>query len=62
MGVSLVYFDRYQKGKIMAYIKRYEITCGRSTPLVEWHVMLDGKLIRECRTKREALEWLEVYN
>lgn len=46
----------------MAYIKRYEITCGRSTPIVEWHVMLDGKLLRECRTKREALGWVEVYN
>lgn len=46
----------------MAYIKRLESYNGNTTPTVEWHVMLDGKLMRECSTKREALEWLPIYN
>lgn len=46
----------------MAHIKRVENYFGRSTPIIEWHVVLGDRVIVECRTKREALEWLKVYS
>jgi len=46
----------------MAYIQRHETYCGRVNPIVEWRIVLNGRVLREFKTKREALEWLPIFN
>jgi hypothetical protein len=43
-------------------IERKESYNHRTTPLIEWRVLLNGSLIRECKTKKEALEWVRIYS
>lgn len=49
--------------KMTAYIKRRERYNHRSTPEVLWEVRLveDNRLIRECKTRKEALLWQDIY-
>jgi len=46
-------------GKATLY--RRESFNHRTTPLIEWIVKVGDQLIRSCATKREALEWLNIY-
>ncbi len=44
-----------------ASLYRKESFNHRTTPLIEWIVKVGGQTIRECNTRREALQWLEMY-
>ena len=47
------------KGKAALY--RKESYNGRTTAVVEWVVKVGDKVVRECTTKREAAQWLVIY-
>ena len=34
---------------------------GRTSPIVEWIVKVGDRTIIRCRTRYEALEWLNIY-
>jgi hypothetical protein len=44
-----------------ASLYRKESFNHRTTPLIEWIVKVGDQTIRECTTRREALEWLTTY-
>lgn len=44
-----------------ASLYRKESYNHRTTALVEWIVRVGDTIVRECRTKREALTWLDIY-
>jgi len=44
-----------------AALYRKESFNHRTTPLIEWIVKVSDQTIRECNTRREALQWLEMY-
>ncbi len=44
-----------------ATLWRSEMYCGRTTPIIEWIVKFDDRIVRYCKTRREALEWLVIY-
>lgn len=46
-------------GKATLY--RKESYNHRTTALVVWIVKFNDQIVRECTTKREALEWLNIY-
>ena len=46
-------------GKATLY--RKESFNHRTTPLIEWIVKVGEQTIRECNTRREALQWLDIY-
>ena len=46
-------------GKATLY--RKESYNHRTTAQVVWLVKFDDRIVRECTTKREALEWLNIY-
>jgi hypothetical protein len=43
-------------------IERKESYNHRTTPLVEWRVWYKGRIVRECRTRKEAQEWVKIYS
>lgn len=43
-------------------IQRKESYNHRTTPLVEWIVWYQGRIIRECKTRKEAQEWVRIYS
>lgn len=45
-----------------AALYRKESHNHRTTPLVEWIVKVGDQIIRECNTRREALQWLNIYS
>jgi hypothetical protein len=45
----------------LATLYRKETYNHRTTPLVEWVVRVGETIVMECRTKREALIWLNIY-
>jgi len=40
---------------------RKETYNHRTTALVEWIVRVGDLTIRECRTRKEAMTWLDIY-
>jgi hypothetical protein len=46
-------------GKASLY--RKESYNHRTTALVEWVVKVGDRIVRECRTKKEAIVWLNIY-
>jgi hypothetical protein len=44
-----------------AALYRKESYNHRTTPLIEWIVKVGDQTIRECNTRREALQWLDIY-
>ena len=44
-----------------ASLYRKESFNHRTTPLVEWVVKVGAQIVRECRTRKEALVWLDIY-
>jgi hypothetical protein len=46
-------------GKAALY--RKESYNHRTTALVAWIVKVGDTIVRDCNTKREALEWLNIY-
>ena len=46
-------------GKATLY--RKESYNHRTTALIEWVVKVGDITVRDCKTKREALEWLNIY-
>ena len=44
-----------------AALYRKESYNHRTTPLIEWIVRVGDTPIRACRTKSEALTWLNIY-
>lgn len=46
-------------GKAALY--RKESYNHRTTPLIEWIVKVGEQTIRECTTRKEALQWLDIY-
>ena len=47
------------QGKASLY--RKESFNGRSTALIEWIVMVGDSVMRHCRTKKDAIVWLNIY-
>lgn len=47
------------QGKAQLY--RKESYNHRTTAKVEWVVKVGEQIVRECNTKREALQWLTIY-
>jgi hypothetical protein len=47
-------------GKATLY--RSEVYCGRTTPIVEWIVKVGDRIVAQCATRREALDWLTTYS
>ena len=45
-----------------ACLYRKESYNHRTTPLIEWIVKVGEQTIRECSTRKEALQWLEIYS
>lgn len=45
-----------------AALYRKESYNHRTTPRVEWIVKVGDQIVRECRTRREALTWLNIYS
>jgi hypothetical protein len=43
-------------------IQRKETYNHRTTPLVVWLVWFQGRLIRECKTRKEAQQWVQIYS
>lgn len=43
-------------------IERKESYNHRTTPLIEWRVWFQGRIIRECKTRKEAQEWVRIYS
>jgi hypothetical protein len=43
-------------------IERKESYNHRTTPLIEWRVWFNGFVVRECRTLKEAKEWVKIYS
>ena len=46
-------------GKASLY--RKESYNGRTTAVIEWVVKVGDRTMRYCTTKREALQWLAMY-
>ena len=51
----------------MLYIQKKETFNGNTTPTIVWMLKTTDskalyKIIRECKTKREAIKLLELYN
>jgi hypothetical protein len=51
----------------MLYIQRKETFNGNTTPTIVWMLKTTDskalyKIIRECKTKKEAIKLLELYN
>ena len=44
-----------------AALYRKETYNHRTTALVEWIVRVGDLTIRECRTRKEAMTWLDIY-
>jgi hypothetical protein len=44
-----------------AALYRKESYNHRTTPLIEWVVRVGDMTVRECRTKRDAMTWLDIY-
>ena len=44
-----------------ASMYRKESYNHRTTSLVKWIVKVGEQTIRECTTRKEALEWLDIY-
>jgi hypothetical protein len=44
-----------------ATLYRKESYNHRTTALIAWVVKVNDSIVRECNTKREALEWLNIY-
>ena len=44
-----------------ASLYRKESYNSRTTPRIEWVVRVGDKTMRECRTKRDAMTWLNIY-
>jgi hypothetical protein len=47
-------------GKATLY--RSETYNHRTTPLIEWIVKVGDRIVAQCATRREALEWLTTYS
>jgi hypothetical protein len=45
----------------LATLYRKESYNHRTTPLIEWIVRVGDKTMRQCRTKRDAMTWLDIY-
>lgn len=43
-------------------IERKEFYNHRTTPLIEWRVWFQGRIVRECKTRKEAQEWVRIYS
>jgi hypothetical protein len=43
-------------------IERKESYNHRTTPLIEWRVWFNGRIVRECKTRKEALVWVSIYS
>lgn len=43
-------------------IERKESYNHRTTPLIEWKVWFLGRVVRECKTRKEAQEWVRIYS
>lgn len=43
-------------------IERKESYNHRTTPLIEWRVWFQGRIVRECKTRKEAQEWVRIYS
>lgn len=46
-------------GKASLY--RKESFNGRTTPIIEWIIKVNNQIIRECKTKKEAIIWFNMY-
>ena len=44
-----------------ASLYRKESYNHRTTPIIEWIVRVGDKTMRQCRTKRDAMAWLNIY-
>ena len=44
-----------------AALYRKESYNHRTTPLIEWVVRVGDMTVRQCRTKRDAMTWLDIY-
>lgn len=44
-----------------AALYRDESYFGRTTPVVRWIVKVGDRIVADCSTRREALEWLTTY-
>ena len=42
-------------------LQRKEMYFGRTTPVIRWLVWINGKVLAECKTKKEAQKWLDLY-
>lgn len=40
---------------------RIEYFNHRTTPITEWLVYFNDKLVRECPTRKDALVWFDIY-
>lgn len=48
-----------QQGQAVLY--RIEYFNHRTTPITEWLVYFNDKLVRECPTRKDALVWFDIY-
>jgi len=44
-----------------ASLYRDEMYFGRTTPVIRWIVKTGDQIVAECGTRREAMQWLEMY-
>jgi hypothetical protein len=49
----------YTLGRAALY--RKESYNHRTTPLIEWVVRVGDMTVRVCRTKRDAITWIDIY-
>jgi len=49
----------YTLGRAALY--RKESYNHRTTPLIEWIVRVGDMTVRVCRTKRDAITWIDIY-
>jgi hypothetical protein len=43
-------------------IERKESYNHRTTALVVWTVWYNGMIVRQCATRKEAKQWVEIYS